>query len=310
MHPIDIAVVKLLCATFQSYMTYMGKLSAILKLTRIEHSFMLVIAVFSAELIAKGIPDPIALIASFITPIFISMASFAINDYYDIAVDKANRNMKRPLVSGELSKCDALYVTYICLAIGIFASMLINSYAYYIAVIFGALAMLYSYRLKQIILLGNIYIAFSMAIPFIYGNYVVSSSLSPAIILISAMIFLSGLGREIHGTVRDMRGDRLRGVTSLPRAISRTGASVIALLLYFAAIGISIYLFVYMVPFKGDAVYLVLIGIADMLLVYVSLAYLNKKTQKFYRLARNASLAAMLLALIAILAAPLTYALL
>jgi hypothetical protein len=52
------------------------------------------------------------------------------------------------------------------------------------------------------------------------------------------------------------------------------------------------------------------IALTDALLAYVSLGYLARRTAAFYRLARNLSLAAMALALAAILAAPVAYAIL
>ncbi len=283
----------------------MGKVGAILRLTRIEHSIMLVIAVLAAELIVSGIPSPLVLAASFITPIFISMASFAINDYFDVDVDRANKKNDRPLVSGELRKCDALYITYASLAIGMFASLIINAQAFIIAVLFGAFAMLYSYKLKETLLLGNAYIAFSMAIPFIYGDYVVSSHLYTSIALISAMIFLSGMAREIHGTVRDFAGDRKRGVASLPKFIGRGGASAFAGILYAIAIIISVYLFIYVKPFAYNLAYAFPIALVDILLAYVSVGYLVKRTATFYKTSRNISLAAMAIALVVILIAPL-----
>ncbi len=294
---------RLFCVFF---LICMGGLGAVFRLTRIEHSIMLVVAVLAAELIVSGLPSLPVLAASLITPIFISMSSFAVNDYFDVEVDRKNKKTDRPLVSGELSKCDALYITYATLAIGIFASLLINAYAFFIAVAFGALAMLYSYRLKETFMLGNLYIAFSMAIPFIYGNYVVSPYLHLSIILVSIMIFLSGVAREIHGTVRDLKGDVLRKVVSLPRAIGKQNASIVALALYVVAVLISLYLFAYVAPFSFNVAYLILVALTDVILIYVSVGYLAKKTAGFYGSARNLSLIAMALALLAILIAPLT----
>ena len=126
----------------------MSKLVALLRLTRAEHSIMLIIAVIAAEFIAKGIPSPSLLVLSLIAPASISMASFAINDYFDVAVDKANKRM-RPIVTGELTKDDALLVTAAGMLIGIIASAFINVQCFAIALIFGILALLYSYRLKR-----------------------------------------------------------------------------------------------------------------------------------------------------------------
>ncbi len=267
---------------------------------------MLVIAVVAAELITGHLPNLFVFSMSLITPIFISMSSFAINDYFDIEVDKLNRKFKRPLVNGSLNPRDAIIVTVVCLAIGIAASALINGYCFAIALIFGSLAMLYSYKLKEMLFWGNAYVAFSMAIPFIFGNYAVSYNLRFDIILISLIIFLSGLAREIHGTIRDLKGDtKARKANTLPKAIGANASAFISLVLYTAAILISIYLFFAMEPFKFSITYLTLIIVTDTLLLYVGVMYLYIHNEKFYRSTRNISLVAMGIALIAFLVTPL-----
>ena len=285
-----------------------GKILGVLKLTRVEHSAMLVIAVIAAELISAGnvasMPGIPIIALSLITPIFISMASFAINDYFDMEVDRANRK-DRPLVTGTLKPNDAIYVTAISLAIGIAASALINTYAFLIAAAFGALAMLYSYKLKEKLFWGNAYIALSMAIPFIFGNYVVSSVIGADIGLVALMIFISGLGREIHGTIRDMKGDAKRKAHTIPVAIGSKGAALIAMLLYCMAIAISIILYAAVMPFMHNAIFLLLITAVDLILLCVSVGYLTRSDMWFYGIARNLSLAAMAIALLAILISPL-----
>jgi len=288
------------------FMKKYSKPIAILKLTRIEHSVMLVIAVLAAELIVKGLPNPFILLMSIITPVFISMAAFAINDYFDIEVDRFNKKTQRPLVNKSLKPSDAIYVTAITLVIGIVASAFINLYCFAIALIFGALALLYAYKIKEMLFWGNAYIAFSMAIPFIFGNYVVSISLKQSIILITLLIFFSGLAREIHGTIRDLKGDiKIRNVKTLPRVIGISGAAVLALVFYLIAILISIYLFMYYEPFKLNLIYILPIGITDIILLYLGIKYIYERSERFYSFARNASLAAMGTALLAFLLAPI-----
>ncbi len=280
----------------------MGKVSAVIRLTRAEHSLMLVLAVLAAELIAGGFPSPLILAASLITPIFISMSAFAINDYFDIEVDRINHKLKAPLVSGELTSQEALYVTIACVVIGVGASLLINVNCFVIALVFATLAMLYSYRLKEIPLVGSAYIAFSMAIPFIYGSYVVTNSIALPLMLVSLMIFLSGVAREIHGTIRDLAGDtKVRKVRSLPSLLGVRVSAYISLLAYAAAMTISVDLFLRVAPFAGNLVYLAVIAVSDLMLSYVVIGYLVTDTHTFYRRARNISLAAMGLALLAIL---------
>ena len=285
----------------------MGKLLAILKLTRIEHSIMLVIAVLAAELIVSGgvLPGPSILAFSLITPIFISMGAFAINDYFDIKVDRANKK-NRPLVTGALKQSEALYIAIATILVGIASSYFINLYCFAIAIFFGVMSLLYSYRLKEMLFWGNAYVALSMVIPFVYGNYVVGSSLSWAIVIISVLIFSSGLAREIHGTIRDLKGDtKVRNAKTIPKYIGRMASAVISLFLYLFAIALSIYLFMQVAPFQSSPIYAALVTITDLLILYVGVGFLTTPKQSFYDKTRNLSLAAMGIALIAFLVVPL-----
>ncbi|MDE1804552.1 MAG: UbiA family prenyltransferase [Candidatus Micrarchaeota archaeon] len=285
----------------------MGKIAAILKLTRIEHSIMLVIAVIAAELIVNGgmLPATPTLVFSLVTPIFISMGAFAINDYFDIKVDRANKK-NRPLVTGALKPGEALYIAIATILIGIASSYFINIYCFAIAIFFGAMSLLYSYRLKEMLFWGNAYVALSMVIPFAYGNYVVSSSLSWAIVIVSVLIFSSGLAREIHGTIRDLKGDtKIRNAKTIPKYIGRKAASIVALLLYLFAIALSMYLFLQIPPFQSSAIYAILVALTDLMLLYVGVGFVANPRQEFYDRTRNVSLAAMGVALIAFLIVPL-----
>ncbi|MDE1846737.1 MAG: UbiA family prenyltransferase, partial [Candidatus Micrarchaeota archaeon] len=162
-----------------------------------------------------------------------------------------------------------------------------------------------SYRLKEKLFWGNGYIALSMVIPFVYGNYVVSNSVSAAIIVISVMIFASGLAREIHGTIRDLKGDtKVRNAKTVPKVIGVRAAALVALALYISAIILSAYLTLYVTVLYQDPVFVFLIVVTDALLLYVGVGYIARPNQKFYDKTRNISLIAMGIALIALLFAP------
>ena len=114
--------------------------SAFFRLTRAEHSVMLALAVIAAEIIAIGrVPGYSLLVLSIMPPILISMGAFAINDYYDINIDRAN-GKKRPLVTGIISPRGALRITAIAFILGIAISAFVNWAAFLIALIFAALA--------------------------------------------------------------------------------------------------------------------------------------------------------------------------
>lgn len=287
----------------------MNKVIAVLKLTRIEHSAMLVVAVLAGELLAGGIPGWFALIMSLVTPIFVSMGSFAINDYFDVEVDRLNRKKGRPLVSESLKPEQALNIAGICFLIGVVASAFINLPSLIIAIAFAIAAILYSYKAKRIFLLGNAYVALAMVIPFIFGNYVVSGVLSPAMLPVSVMVFLSGFGREIHGTVRDYSGDvKARDAKTMPKVMGITASAIVALAAYLVAILVSGYMFLYVAPFRSNLIYGVIILVSDALLLAVSLGHLSYKSEAFYDIARDISLVAMALAIFAIFLAPLAHA--
>lgn len=283
----------------------MPKLSAIMKLTRIEHSLMLIIAVVAAEIIASGLPQLSTLVLSIITAVFVSMGAFAINDYFDVEVDRENKK-KRPLVTGDLSMNEALMVTLICISIGIIASVFINIYCLSIALSFGMLSLLYSYKLKEMPLIGNAYVALSMSIPFLFGNYVVSQTIGNAVLYVFLLVFIAGLAREIHGTVRDFKGDAKRKAVTVPSVIGIRASAWLGFALYMIAIGISAYLFLQVKPFMANAVYAILIAIADIMLLYSGIVFAMGDTRK-YNAVRNISLAGMAVALICILASAVLY---
>ncbi len=296
----------------------MSFINQILKLTRIEHSLILIIAVISGEIIVlKHLPDLYLLILSLITPIFISMSAFAINDYFDVKTDKINKK-NRPIVTGAIKKSNALIISLICLTIGLTASFFINMNAFIIAIIFGFVAILYSYKLKDIFLIGNIFIGLSMAIPFIFGNYVVSNNISINIIFISILILFAGIAREINGMVRDYEGDdKIRKTKNIIKYIGIVNSTILSFCLYLVAIFISIYLFLFNKQFEFNIFYLIPILIADLLIIYISIIYLKinfkikinkKKIDNFYNVSRNLSLLAMTIALIGFIVASLIYA--
>jgi 4-hydroxybenzoate polyprenyltransferase len=264
---------------------------------------MLLVAVIAAELLAGGLPSPAIFVISLVVPVTVSMGAFAINDYFDVEADRLNRKM-RPLVTKDLTKEDAIWITAATLGVGILASALINPYAFAITLIFAALAVLYAYILKAVLLVGNAYVALSMVIPFIFGSYVVSTGVNNGIILISVMIFCSGLAREIQGTIRDYEGDvRARHAMTLPAVIGKQASAAVALAFYIIAVLVSAHLFFSVAPFMHDIAFGVLITLSDIMLLGVGTIYLSSDARKLYRMGRNVSLFAMFLALIAIVLA-------
>ena len=174
-----------------------------------------------------------------------------------------------------------------------------------IAVLFSVLAYLYSERLKDMLLVGNIYVAFTYAIPFIYGNFVVAAALSVNILLISLSIFLIGLAREIYGMIRDKEGDiAARKTKNLISCIGERRSAEFGLILTVEGIIISMYLFIYQTPFKFNLAFMLPITLANLLIFYIGVGHIshaNSGSRKWFDRARNLSFVGMGIALLAYL---------
>lgn len=279
----------------------MGFFHELAKLTRFEHALMLALAVLIAETIVLGafpsiLTVPIAL--SLLVPIFSEMGSFALNDYLDIETDRLNKKTDRPLVKGTIAPKFALWFSILSLAISIALSFFINFFSFAIALVFNLLAVLYNWKLKDLPLVGNIYIALTMAIPFVFGNFVVSPSLSPVALVLAVLGFVAGLAREIIKSVQDMEGDiKGRKSKTLPVVIGKRYSLFLAVILYLLFIPLSALPFTMGLKLNLFAIF---VGIADGIVVFIAYR-IYTRPEESYSVARNASLAAFFLGMMGIL---------
>ena len=145
-----------------------------------------------------------------------------------------------------------------------------------------------------------------MAIPFIFGGVAVLKentldlNLSPAIVVLALIAFFAGSGREIMKDVMDFKGDKEKGVKSLPVYIGIRKSNAISAVFYLCAIGLSF------IPFFIETYdlyfmnyyYLFLIFITDTMLLSTSLQLFFKKqlNMPYYRKFTLVALAVGLLA--------------
>ena len=274
----------------------MKKIKSIWELMRLEHGVMIAIAILIGSLIAlkgEGMPSFDKFILTFFTALFLEASTFALNDYCDIDIDKKNKREDRPLVRGDLSPKSALYLFYIFFPLGIICSYFVNLTCFFIALITAILAILYDVKMKKIKLIGNFYISYVMAIPFIFGGAAVISNdmlildIDPSIYIIALIAFLSGSGREIMKDVMDFEGDKEKGVKSFPKYIGARKSNILAAFFYIIAIGLSLFPFfierfeIYYLNYS----YLFLVFLTDTMLLSTSFQLIFKKKPhlKIYR---------------------------
>jgi len=278
-----------------------GKLKAIWRLVRLEHGLMFGLAVFIGGVVAGNIDESIAI--AILVAIFLEIASFSLNDYFDIDIDKKNRRTDRPLATGEISPRTAIAISIIFFPLGIFAAYAINTACFLIALISAVFAILYDARLKRIKVIGNFYIAYTMAIPFIFGAAASASRITPIIYFLSMIAFLSGVAREIMKDVMDFEGDSMLGTRSFPAYFGKKGASIMASFLYVVACILAFTpLFVEIdTRYFHDYAYGISVGIADVIFFYISFKIATHFDVETMKKCRNYSLVAIFVGLIAFL---------
>ena len=274
-------------------------LRGVLDLLRIEHGLMyrfgVVIGVYVSD---PFFSDLWKILLGYLTAVFLQASTFAMNDYFDYEVDLANARTDRPLVRGDVSRKTAMIYAIALMPPGFVAAYLISPLAFIFAVTVSALACIYNIKLKELGFAGNIYIAFTMAAPFLFGSIISSDWITEKSLLLASMAFLTGVGREVMKGIEDVEGDALRNVKSLARTMGEKRAAVIASFFYLFAVSISPIPLLYLPEFMFDLKYAVPVAITDILLVYVSLRLVKDYGRESIRMYRKTTLVAMVFGLI------------
>ena len=181
--------------------------------------------------------SPTAIVLGFVTGFAICAFSMVVNDYYDIEVDRVNQPT-RPLPSGAVSKNGAVGIAVLMLAVGFAATaLLLNVVAVLIVALYSLLAWLYDFQAKKYGVAGNLIVASSLAIPFIYGGAISGGKVLDSLLLFMASTsFLAGVGREVVKAMADVPGDQKRGVRSYASVHGMRAASLLGAMFFLAAV--------------------------------------------------------------------------
>jgi geranylgeranylglycerol-phosphate geranylgeranyltransferase len=259
----------------------MNKLKAIWQLLRLEHGLMYGVGVIIGIVVTVRLDfQPENLILGFLTAMFIQGAAFALNDYYDYDVDLKNKRTDRPLVRGELSRRSALLLFLILTPAGLASALLISIQAFILTAFITFLGFAYDIKLKEFGIVGNAYIAFSMAAPFIFGSVVASNTIEPPVAILASIAFLSGFGREIMKGIEDVEGDALRDVKTVARVKGSKTAADFSAIIYIFSVLLSPIPFIAIEEFAYDFKYLLPVLITDFILLKISLELIQGKFNK------------------------------
>jgi len=285
------------------------KLKALWDLTRLEHGIIYAISLLVSLTIAyHRLPDDAVLVVSGVVAVVTAeMGAFALNDYFDVDVDRKNHRTDRPIVRGDVTRQEALALTVVSFVVSVIAGYFFNNTgALVVLVVLILFGILYDYKLKEYGILGNVYIAFTMAAPFLFSSMLFKDS--RVLLLLAAIAFLVGLGREIMKGIMDVEGDALRDVKTVARVYGTNVAKYVAVVLYLISVLLAPVPFIFNIDehFYHNLNYAALAALASLILLYVSVSLLRGHDRKTISRARKVTLVGMVVALIAFLAGALT----
>ncbi len=264
------------------------------KLCRAEHGLIVFLAVVVSQFVATKTFSYSFLFPA-VGPMLITWGAFCWNDYFGFASDKALGRKERPLVAGTIGRRAALWAGALMMLGGTALTYQVNFQAFTIAAAFTLLSMAYDVFLKTKPLVGNVFIASTMGVSFIYGNLAVSNTLHPFVLLYAGVAFLAGLGRELIITLRDVEGDRKAGATTLPMLLGPRKTVITASVLMYGAVAISL------VPMMRpvNIAYIVAAILTDALFLVSTYYVLLSQKKENLQQARNLTLAGMLAGVVA-----------
>jgi len=160
------------------------------------------------------------LFLGFVTGFMLVSASIALNDYYDREIDKINEP-DRPISAGLVKPGESLVFAALLTLTGFSAAFFTNLSCLGVAVMSWIVSVAYNTKGKRTGLPGNFLVSLCVAMPFIYGSFVMGQSLGLKAVLFSALAFLATSGREVAKGIVDVEGDKTKGVKTV--AISHGG---------------------------------------------------------------------------------------
>lgn len=154
-----------------------------------------------------------SLLLAMVSGALVGAASNALNDVVDVEIDRHNRP-DRPVASGAVSP-EAARAVWIGLTVaGVVLGALVSWGVGAVALGSALLLWLYSVRLKGTPGLGNLVVAFVIALALMYGALAVGT-VSSTVAVGVGMTFLITLAREIVKDVEDVEGDGAEGARTL-----------------------------------------------------------------------------------------------
>jgi len=199
----------------------------LLRLIRVPNLLIAAAGVYAGGWIAmQRIALPKELLFAALSGVALGAAGNTWNDIRDMAADRVNRPGTRPLAAGLVSRGTADLIVFGGTLLGLVAAALVHGWQVIAAVAALAVMLMYSPLLKPAPVLGNVAVAVVAGSPPFYGALALGLPAAGLVpwILAAWLHFM----REIVKDVEDEPGDQAIGRRTLPIAVGRRPAMVVA----------------------------------------------------------------------------------
>lgn len=265
-----------------------------LEVLRVPNAVISVFAVIVSAILV-GFYNPLQILIVCLAVFLISGGGMVINDYFDYKADKINRP-KRALSSGRIPRKNALIYSLTLFLIGNALVLFLNFQMLAIALFNTFLLVVYSWKLKKIILLGNFTVSWLSASIFLFGS-LLSGSVTATILILFLIAFSANTGREITKAIEDVKGDKKIKARTMPIAIGRNFSAWVAIFfIIFAIVFSSLPYVLHLLSIN----YLYLVIISDATFLYSCFAMLISphKSQRMMKIAMFVALVAFLVGIL------------
>ncbi len=240
-----------------------SKVVTVSDLIKPELPFAAGVCVIAGEVLALGgLPDPASAILGFLAGFFVSGSAMVSNDYFDQEVDMINRP-DRPLPSGRATVREVVILTAILSFFGLLAAAFLGLPALILTLITWVVGLSYNWSFKSSSLPGNMMVAFSVSVTFVFGGVAVGN-LNSLVLTFGVLAFIFDLSEEIINGALDAKGDEKRGSRSIAIRYGRRTAIRSAGVLFASFIVISF------IPFVAGwlgIVYLIMVSCVDIAVI-------------------------------------------
>lgn len=219
-------------------------------------NLLVIAAPFFGGVLFESTETVVLSVLAFVAFSLASSAGYILNDLSDTTPDSLHpEKKKRPIVSGRISKPQALLMSMICLALSIAISLMIN-FSFTLAILaYLLLTVSYTYRLKEIVIVDSFCIAGGFILRIAAGGLATSVAISSWLFITTFLLALllafgkrraelnySGSSESFRAVLRHYNS----GFLDITLSIFST-ASILAFALYAVNVGPGI--FVSTVPF-------------------------------------------------------------